>query len=78
MFSTYLPRSEQDASRGGNAELKRKQNKMNTTMSNQAKSIDKLSSRMDTVEERSNGFSKKFKKVQFKAGHRVAGGYDNP
>ena len=43
MFSTYLPRSEQEASSRGNTELKRKQNEMSTTISNQAKSVDKLS-----------------------------------
>ena len=45
IFSIYLPWSEQKSSSGGNAELKHKQNKTSTIMSNQAKSIDKVSGR---------------------------------
>ena len=70
MFSTYLLRSEQEANTGGNAELKRKQNKAFIITGTQAKAIDKLASRMGTVEERTNVHAKKLKRGK-------CGGKDN-
>ena len=62
MFESYVPRSELKASSGGNAELKRKQNEALIVAGNQAKAIDRLASRMGTVEERTLAHGKRLKK----------------
>ena len=62
MFESYVPRSELKASSGGNAELKRKQNEALIVVGNHAKALDKLSSRMGTVEERTLAHGKRLKR----------------
>ena len=62
MFESYVPRSELKASSGGNAELKRKQNEAIAVAGTQAKTIDKLASRLGTIEERVVAHGKRLKK----------------